>query len=217
MFGFPVNLDLADRRCVVIGALPVRLGKVQALVDGGATDVSVIAQRPAAALDALAGMPAVTVHARRWEPADLDGAFLVIAHDEDADERASLAAASRARGALTNVMDDLDGCDFAQPALVRRGSITIAVGTGGTSPALARRLRERLQREFGSEWEEASRIIGEVRAETLALLPEMAERAERWQMALDLDEAAALVREGRGDELRIRLRTRLLDPAEAAS
>jgi precorrin-2 dehydrogenase/sirohydrochlorin ferrochelatase len=94
---------------------------------------------------------------------------------------------------------------------VRRGHLAIAISTGGRSPALARRLREELDERFGPEWAALADLLGEVRAETLPALPDFADRARRWQDALDLDELAALVRDGRTGEARRRLLDRLLD------
>jgi siroheme synthase-like protein len=116
---------------------------------------------------------------------------------------------------LVNVMDDVSNCDFAAPAIVRRGDLVIAVGTGGRSPAVARKVREDLEARYGEEWREILQIVGRVRAETLDELPDFGIRARRWREALDLDEAGALVRDGRGDELRRRLTARLLDEAVA--
>ena len=113
-------------------------------------------------------------------------------------------------GILVNVMDDVPHCDFAAPAVVRRGDLTIAVATGGRSPALARRLRERLGDEFGPEWADVLAVLGDVRAETLPLLPDLGERAERWARVLDVEELAELVRDGRQTEAKERLRARLL-------
>ena len=95
--------------------------------------------------------------------------------------------------------------------MVRRGDLVLAIGTGGVSPAVARLVRERLQTEFGAEWVEVLRVVGEVRRETLPSLPDLPERARRWRDALDLDEAAGLVRDGRAEELRALLLDRLLD------
>jgi siroheme synthase (precorrin-2 oxidase/ferrochelatase) len=92
----------------------------------------------------------------------------------------------------------------------------LAIGTGGVSPAVARLVRERLEEEFGAEWAEILRIVGGVRSETLPALPDFAVRARRWHEALDLEEAAELVRDGRGEELRERLRARLLDEVKAS-
>jgi precorrin-2 dehydrogenase/sirohydrochlorin ferrochelatase len=97
------------------------------------------------------------------------------------------------------------------PSIVRRGDLLLAIGTGGASPALSKKLRVQLEETFGPEWAEVLRILREVRAATSASLPSFQERAARWASALDLEEAAALVREGRSEELRERLTTRLVD------
>jgi len=189
-FSYPVFLDLTGRRAVVIGSLALRERKDGALRDAGAV-VEVFANGA-------------------WTPSDLDGAFIVVASSDDATERDAIADAARERGALVNVMDDVPNCDFAAPAIVRRGDLAIAIGTGGRSPAIARKVREELEERYGPEWGEVLEIVGTVRAETVAELPDLRVRAARWHRALDLDEAAALVRAGRGVELRRRLVERLL-------
>jgi siroheme synthase-like protein len=215
MFGFPVLLELAGRRVVVIGSLPIREGKVESLLAGDADDVVVVAEAPVAALDALDALEGVRVERRSWRPEDLDGAFLAIAHDPDPAARLAIAAAARERRVLLNVVDDIPSCDWAMPSVVRRGDLLIAIGTGAASPALSRKLRERLEAEFGPEWAEVLRVLRVVRRESLERLPAFAERARAWREALDVDEAAALAREGRTDELADRLRARLFAGAEA--
>jgi precorrin-2 dehydrogenase/sirohydrochlorin ferrochelatase len=206
-FGYPVMLDLAGRRCLVIGDEAVGQRKVEGLLEAGADDLLVVAEGVG---DRFDGVSAVRVERRAWRPQDLDGAFLAVAASADAATRAAIAREARARGVLVNVMDDVPNCDWAAPAVVRRGDLVLSIGTGGVSPAVARRLRERLEEAYGPEWSELLRIVGEVREETLASLPDLGVRARRWREALDLDEAADLVREGRGDELSDRLRGRLL-------
>ncbi|MGH2680724.1 MAG: precorrin-2 dehydrogenase/sirohydrochlorin ferrochelatase family protein [Actinomycetota bacterium] len=206
-FGFPAMLELGGRRCVVIGAQAIREGKVEGLLAGGADDVSVIEP----SLDGrFGGVAGVRTERRAWRPDDLDGAFLLVASSDDATERAAIAREARRRGGLVNVIDDVPGCDWAAPAIVRRGDLVLAVGTGGVSPAVARLVREELRDGFGPEWAEILRIVGEVRRETLPALPGLADRARRWREALDSEEAVRLVREGRGDDLRATLRGRLL-------
>jgi precorrin-2 dehydrogenase/sirohydrochlorin ferrochelatase len=189
-FSYPVFLELSGKRAVVIGSLALHERKDVALRDAGA-EVNVFANGT-------------------WSPSDLDGAFIVVASSSDPDERDAIAAAARERGVLVNVMDDVPNCDFAAPAIVRRGDLVIAIGTGGRSPAVARKVREDLEARYGDEWSQVLEIVGQVRAETLEELPDFGVRAKRWREALDLDEAAALVRAGRGDELRRRLVQRLL-------
>jgi siroheme synthase-like protein len=209
-FAFPISLDLAGHRCVVIGTLPVREGKVDALLAGGATEVVVIATAPEGTLAGLEGKYAVRVLRREWEPADLDHATLCIGWAASQDERDRLAREARSRGVLINVVDDIANCDWAMPSIVRRGELVLAISSGGASPALTKKLREHLQNEFGEEWAGVLVILREVREETMPLLPDFGVRAKRWSAALDLDEATALVRSGGAEELRRRLRERLL-------
>ena len=208
-FGFPIALDLRGRRVVVIGSDAVRDGRVGALLDAGADDVFVVADGPIAERDAPAD-GRVELARRRWRPDDLDGAFLCLASSTDADERSRIATAARDRRVLVNVTDDVDNCDYAVPAIVRRGDLAVAISTGGRSPALARRLREILEGRFGAEWEEIVRVLAAVRDETATALPDLKERSRRWRRALDVDEAERLVRAGRASELHDVLVHRLL-------
>lgn len=212
-FGYPVMLELVGRRCVVIGSQAIREGKVEGLLAAGADDVLVVEPSLDDRFDDVAG---VRVERRAWRPDDLDGALLAVASSDDAPARAALAREARARGVLVNVIDDIPQCDWAAPAVVRRGDLVLAIGTGGVSPVMARLVRERLQAEFGAEWAEVLRVVGDVRRETLPALPDLAERGRRWRHALDLDEAAGLIREGRGPELRELLLERLLGEVAAS-
>ena len=214
-FGYPVMLELAGRATVVIGEDAVREGKVEGLLAAGADRILVLASSPARRLDELEQIEGVRVERRAWRPSDLDAVFLCVAAARDASERDAIATEARARGALVNVMDDIVNCDWAAPAVLRRGELTISVSTGGASPALAKQLRLRLSSMFGEEWSEVLSVLRAVRDETMPALPDFATRAERWAQALDIDEASALAREGRGDELAARLRSRLMGDVAA--
>lgn len=194
-FAYPVFLELKGKRAVVIGSLAVEEGKDDALRSAGA-EVEVYANGA-------------------WTPEDLDGASICVASSSDAGERNAIARAARDRGVLVNVMDDVPNCDFAAPAIVRRGDLVLAISTGGASPAVARKVREQLERRYGADWAETLSVIAEVRRETLPALGDLGVRAERWREALDLDEAVELVRTGRSDELRRTLIERLLGEGAA--
>jgi len=195
-FAYPVLLELTGKRAVVIGSFALAERKDVALREAGA-EVDVFANG-------------------EWRPEDLEGAFVCVASSDDPTERDAVARAARERGALVNVMDDVPNCDFAAPAVVRRGDLVVAIGTGGRSPALARKVREDIEARYGEEWDEVVAVVAKVRSETLPQLPDLATRARRWRRALDLDEAAALVRAHRPDELRRRLLERLLRDEEVA-
>jgi precorrin-2 dehydrogenase / sirohydrochlorin ferrochelatase len=195
-FAYPVLLELSGKRAVVIGSFALAERKDVALREAGA-EVDVFANGA-------------------WRPGDLDGAFVCVASSEDPTERDAVARAARERGVLVNVMDDIPNCDFAAPAIVRRGDLVVAIGTGGRSPALARKVREDIEARYGEEWEGVLAVVARVRSETLPQLTDLSTRARRWRRALDLDEAAALVRAHRSDELRRRLLERLLRDEEVA-
>jgi precorrin-2 dehydrogenase / sirohydrochlorin ferrochelatase len=194
-FAYPVFLELRGRLAVVIGSLALEEGKDDALRSAGA-EVEVFANGA-------------------WTPEDLDGAAICVASSSDPGERDAIARAARDRGVLVNVMDDVPNCDFAAPAVVRRGDLVLAVSTGGASPAVARKVREQLERRYGADWAETLSVIAEVRRQTLPALGDLGVRAERWREALDLDEAVELVRTGRSDELRRTLIERLLGEGAA--
>ena len=209
-FGYPVLLELAGRQAVVVGEFAVEAGKVEGLLVAGA-EVTVVAKGPAAALDRLEADPRVTVHRRGYAgPADLAGAVLCVASAAEPGVRDAIAADARAAGVLVNVMDDVPNCDFAAPAIVRRGDLVIAVGTGGRAPALASRLRAELAERFGPEWTELVDLVGQVRTATLPHLPDFDDRSRRWKAALDLDELEHLIATGQPALAATRLRNRLL-------
>jgi siroheme synthase-like protein len=210
-FGYPVLLELTGRRAVVVGELAVEAGKVEGLLVAGA-EVTVIAKGPEAALSRLSTDPRVTVHRRGYGgPADLAGAVLCVASAAEPGARDAIAADARAAGVLVNVMDDVPNCDFAAPAIVRRGDLVVAVGTGGRAPALAARVRAELGERFGPEWTELVEVVGGVRAATLPRLPDFEDRSRRWRAALDLEELEGLIAAGQADEAATRLRDRLLE------
>jgi siroheme synthase-like protein len=210
-FAYPVLLELTGRRVVVVGEFAVEAGKVEGLLVAGA-EVTVIAKGPEAALSRLSSDPRVTVHRRAYGgPADLAGAALCVASAAEAGVRDAIATDARAAGVLVNVMDDVPNCDFAAPAIVRRGDLVVAVGTGGRAPALASRVRAELGERFGPDWTELVEVVGRVRAATLPLLPDFEDRSRRWKAALDLEELEGLIAAGQPELAATRLRARLLE------
>lgn len=138
-FGYPVYLDLRDVPVLVVGAGPVAARKVAGLAAAGAR-VTVVAPEVSAALDRSS---VVALHERAFEPGDLDGMRLVVTATGRSDVDAAVAAAATAAGIWVNAADQPEDCSFILPAIARNGPLSIAVSTGGTSPALARRLRDR--------------------------------------------------------------------------
>lgn len=138
-FAYPIYLDLEGVPVLVVGAGPVAARKVEGLVAAGAA-VTVVATEVSGAL----GRASVAeVRERPFEPGDVTGMRLVVTATGHADVDAAVAAAATAAGIWVNAADQPDDCSFILPAIARNGPLAIAVSTGGTSPALARRLRDR--------------------------------------------------------------------------
>jgi precorrin-2 dehydrogenase/sirohydrochlorin ferrochelatase len=172
---FPLFVDLTGRRCVVIGAGPIGEGKIEGLLHCGAR-ITVIAPHVTAKIQAWATASQLTLQRREFIPADLDSAFLTVAATSSPDTNHAIAAEARRRGVLCNVVDDPDYCDFFYPAVVRRGALQIAVSTSGTSPALARNLREKLEAQFGPEYEAWLEEVEKRRRDILATVTDPDQR-----------------------------------------
>ena len=189
---YPVFLEVRERRCVVCGGGNVALRKVEALLRAGAL-VTVVAPDVCPELAQMADDRMITITQREYRDGDLEGAFVVVAATDDREANRAIATDARTRHCLVNAVDDPGCSDFIVPSTVHRGPLTIAVSTGGRSPALARKLRTRLETEYDDQFGELVTLIGDVRAE----LKHRARRVdeETWQRALDLDALAALFRD----------------------
>jgi precorrin-2 dehydrogenase/sirohydrochlorin ferrochelatase len=96
---------------------------------------------------------------------ELAGLTVLLVAGLDPAQSRELASAARSAGALVNVEDQPDLCDFHVPAIVRRGELLFTVSSGGQSPALSRLLREELERHFGPEWDERMAEIARSRSD----------------------------------------------------
>lgn len=143
---YPIYLDLRDRRCLVVGGGPIATGKVRGLVDAGAR-VTVVA--PEAGDDVHGWHRAGTIawHRRDFVPHDLDDQFLVYAATDDRDVNARIYDLANEAQRVANAVDDLDHCNFIAPAVAKQGIVQVAVSTAGSSPALAKQIRDRVQNE----------------------------------------------------------------------
>ncbi len=160
---YPVFLRLAGVPCVVVGGGAVAERKVASLLSAGA-QVTVVAPRLTAALTAQVAAGAIAHRRRTYRDGDLDGARLAYAATDDEALHAELARAAAAAAAVPlNVVDRPQWCSFIVPAVLRRGALTVAISTGGASPALARRLREDLDRHLGPEYERALDLLARLR------------------------------------------------------
>jgi uroporphyrin-III C-methyltransferase/precorrin-2 dehydrogenase/sirohydrochlorin ferrochelatase len=141
---YPLFMRIADRTCVVAGGGAVAARKVEMLRRAGAR-VSVVAPHLNAELSRWAETGSIDHRGRMFFPNQLDGAVLVIAATGDTAMDAQVARHARLRGLPVNVVDNAALSSFVVPAVVDRSPVMVAVSTGGASPALARRIRARIE------------------------------------------------------------------------
>ena len=187
---YPLFLDLRGRQCLVVGGGQVALRKVKALLECGAS-VKVVSPELCHEMSDLARCSEMEVVLRGYETADLRGVLVVIAATNDAEVNKKVAAEGRDRGILVNIVDDLEKSVFIAPAYVRRGDVTIAVSTGGRSPALARRIRTKLESEYGPEYGLLTELLGRIRNDLKKKGVVISPRT--WQEALDLEPLLCLL------------------------
>jgi siroheme synthase-like protein len=167
---YPIYIDIEDRDVLIVGGGNVCARKAETMMKYGAR-VTVVSPECTEEIEQWSRDGALAVRRKAYEEADLDGATMVIASTDDPCVNARVARDARRRRIPVNVVDVTHLCEFIVPAIVEQGSIQIAVSTGGKSPALARTLKEDLQRFVGREYDEVNRLLGTLRAGAKKVLP----------------------------------------------
>lgn len=190
---YPMFLNIGGKRCVVVGGGRVALRKVMTLLEYGAS-IEVISPELCPELADLLERGRIHAYRRPYQAGDLQKAFLAFAATDNGNTNKRVAEEARSRGILINVADDTEDSDFIIPSSARKGEITVAVSTNGISPALARKIRTRLEETISDEYISLVNLVGEVRAEVkkLSAQPD----GEDWQEALDLDLMLELLKKG---------------------
>lgn len=188
MLTYPVCLvGLEDKRTIIIGGGDVAARKAQALMDAGAS-ITAISPYFCPRFRALCEQTdRIKLLERSYKPGDLEGAFLVVAATDDLEVNQAVWEEARTDNCLVNVVDDPSRCNFIVPAVVERGVLKIAITTGGASPALARRLREQLEREIEPEYGLLAALLGEVRPLVIEHFEAGSPRQDAWRDLLDAD------------------------------
>ena len=193
---YPVYIELREQPCVVIGGGKIAEGKVEGLLAAQA-NVTVISPDLTARLRGLLEEKQITYLARTYQPGDLTGAFMVICATDRAEINHQVWQEATDNRQLVNVVDDTPRCNFIAPSILRKGDLTIAISTSGKAPALAVRLKERLQHELGPEYERFLELAGELREPLARQVPDFETRKALWYEIVDSEILEVLAR---GDE-----------------
>lgn len=174
-FCYPILLTLQDRPCTVVGGGAVAERKVTGLLECGAS-VTVISPSLTGTLQKLAEDATIEYLPRGYEAGDLEGAFLAIAASDDPEANSMVWEEAADLGILANVADKPEQCNFILPSVLRRGSLTLAVSTGGASPALARKIRMDLEGRYGPEYSRLVELMERLRAWALVKIEDREKR-----------------------------------------
>ncbi len=199
---YPAFLKIGGKRCVVVGGGQVALRKVRPFLEHGA-NVEVISPELCAELNRLAESGAIRAVRRQYRLGDLTGAFIAIAATDNPRINHRVAKEASTSAVLVNIVDDAESSDFIVPSYLRRGDVAVAVSTGGRSPALARKIKAKLEKELGEEYAYLVLLVDEVRSEVKRRGIKV--DGDGWQKALDLELIIDLLRKGEKEKARATL------------
>ena len=164
---YPIFVDIRDRKVVVVGGGEVAERKVMTLFECGAK-IDLIAETLTDKLKRLVEDNVVSYLGREFGEDALEGAALVIAATNDAGLNRVVSNKARERNIFVNTVDQPEDCTFIVPSVVKRGDLLIAISTSGKSPALAKRIRQELEKRFDESYAHLIDIMGRLRKVVLA-------------------------------------------------
>ena len=208
---YPVFLDIAGKPVIVIGGGNIAHQKVVGLLKASA-ELTVVSPDLNQEMASLAAGGRFRHVERDYEPGDLEGYLLAFVATDDRSVNATVAAEGKERRVWVNAVDDPPYCDFIMPGIAQQGNLIVAVSTSGTSPAMARKMREEIETFLTEDYALMLELAAEVRAELRE--KGMLIDSEVWNKALDSD-VRRLLAEGKRAEAKERLLRSLSEPVSA--
>jgi precorrin-2 dehydrogenase/sirohydrochlorin ferrochelatase len=183
---YPIDLNLTDKTCVVVGGGEVASRKVHGLLEAGAR-VVIISPKLTLELQQLSNAQKIEWREGKYQRGVLKSLkpLLVFAATDDSKVNQEVAAEAREIGALVNVADSGESGDFANMSTIQRGRITIAVSTGGASPLMAKLLVWEINKHIGAEYVQLADLLAEKRSIVRSKVDTQAERQAVWQRLLE--------------------------------
>ncbi len=212
---FPLMLDLRDRPVLLLGGGDETIAKIHSLLEAGA-QLTVICPVGLPGLAPLAAEGRIRWLRREYREGDLEGYFLVVSDPPEKSLNVLISREAEERHTILVAVNDPRNASAILPAVHRQGDLIIAVSTSGVAPALAVRIKERLQKEFGPEYAVLLRLLGELRKEIATRYPGFRERREAWYRIVD-SEAVSFLREEKVKEAHEALRQALEAAPTAAA
>lgn len=172
---YPVCLDLEGKNCLVVGGGKVAWRKIKRLLDCGAK-IKLVAKEIIPELKSIISDKKITYLGAEYKTDYLKDVFLVIGATNDEILNARLSKEANAANILCNIVDQPEKCNFIVPSVVSRGDLTIAISTAGKSPAMAKKLREELEKQFGEDYAVFLELLGQLRSYLKKVVPHQKER-----------------------------------------
>ncbi len=206
---YPLFIDIKNRLTIVIGGGQVSERKVLALLEREAK-VRVISPDCTKGLQELADNGQIETARRCYQPGDLTGAWLVIASSDDQEVNRQVFAEANQQHIFCNVVDVPELCTFHVPSVVQQGELQIAASTGGSSPAMAKRIRKELQQKYGPHYATFLEVMKDLREHVKAKYPDHQPTRAMILEEFGNSEALELLRDGKRQEFE-----RLLEESKA--
>ena len=197
---YPINLDVAEKNCTVVGGGKVALRKIRGLLEAGAR-VKVIAPEICAEVEELFKRGEIFWTRENFSAELLDGELILVAATNSPEINRQACEAAQARKILVNVVNDTGG-NFNVPSRIRRGDFLLTISTGANSPAFSKFVRQMLEAELGENFGAGLEIISQARRDVKRLLPNQSAREKFWREILTA-EVWQLLKSGELDKLKI--------------
>ena len=179
---YPINLNVENKKCVVIGGGKIALEKISGLIEANAK-VEVIAPKVCAEVEELFQSGKINLIREKYSSEKISDGAILIAATNNFELNQKILSDGREKNFLVNIVDSFDG-DFTVPSRIRRGDFLLAISTGGKSPGFSRFVRQMLEKDFDENFAQGVEIISKYRAEVKKILPTFEERINFWRKVL---------------------------------
>ena len=196
---YPVHLDINNRNCLVVGGGGVGTRKVKTLLDCGAR-VTVVSPEVSQQLRELAASGDIILEERSYQSEDLNAVFLVIGATDDEKLNQQISSDADRFNTLCNIADRPEVCNFILPSIVHRDDLVITISTSGKSPALAKKLRQALENQFGEEYGTLLHLLGAIRKKLLQQAHEPEAHKPLFEQLINSD-LSVMIQAGKTEEI----------------
>lgn len=172
---YPAFLDITGKRCIIIGGGKIAERKCSTLLGAGA-EVTVISPEITGRLENYRKKGLIKHICRQYRSGDIKTAFIVISATGSEKTNRKAAADAAGRGVLLNVVDNPLLCNFIAPSILRRGPLTIAISTGGVSPAMAATIRRELEGLYGTDISRYLKFLRDIRTKAMKKIRDKTKR-----------------------------------------